>query len=227
MPNAIERLLSSLTLNDEAAQVIQELKVILHTPSSIFRYITERGEPLTSGKYSGVSACGKSLTIVLTIPRKIDLNDPESVSLHLTKELLTKSLYQSRVGSIWRQTAAMIFLLRAVKSENHPLHRFYQLLVKHYDVPPFHERGGEIVWEKMNIPVLSVLPLLIHGTGHLVIMNLTEVVNEIDTIACIQHWMDCLKGGYQDMKLATQKHLTNWLPIGLNSLPSPQNLRSV
>lgn len=70
--------------------------------------------------------------------------------------------------------------------------------------------------------MISVLPLLIHGAGHLAIMCLTEVLEEIDAIACIQHWMDCLIDGFQDRKLATKNHLSNWLPSSLSRLPEQQ-----
>lgn len=118
----------------------------------------------------------------------------------------------------------MITLLRALKPQDHVLLRYYQLLVGGFSEAPFFERNDQVVWVQSQEPVLSVLPLLIHGAGHLTILHLTEVVSEIDIVVCIQHWMDCLEKGFQDQKLKTKSSLANWLPISLNALPSPQQV---
>ncbi|AEC32488.1 S2 gene product [Spissistilus festinus reovirus] len=157
-----------------------------------------------------------------TVPA-LNLADSGNVVLNLIKELLSSSQNQSRVAGIWKQTAAMVALLRAYRDKNHVLLRYFHLLVGSYVAPPFYEKEGKIVWEKTRQPVLSVLPLLLHGAGHLAIMHFTNVVTEVDCIMCIQHWMDCLPGGFQDRKLKTKSHLSNWLPYSLHRLP-PQKI---
>lgn len=70
----------------------------------------------------------------------LDLNDKANVALTLIKELLSSAQSQSRVSGIWKQSAAMIALLRAYRSPNHILIRNYHLLVGNYAAPPFFRK---------------------------------------------------------------------------------------
>lgn len=90
-------------------------------------------------------------------------------------KLATEAQYQSRVTSIWRQSAAMIALLRAIYPATNIVRRYYRLLLEPYRSPPFYEKGQQIVWEQTSVPTISALPLLLHGAGHLTIMMLTSV----------------------------------------------------
>lgn len=151
-----------------------------------------------------------------------DVGSVEGVDHRIVTQLLLTAGYQSRVGSIWKQSAAMVAVGRAFLPVDHPSLAYYRLLLGPFDAPPFFERGEGLVWVATS-PVNSVLPLLLHGAGQLVILSLLDVLAPIDCLACIQHWMTCLTTGFQDTKLSTQKALRNWLPLALNQLP-PQKV---
>lgn len=85
----------------------------------------------------------------LNIPTPpLDLSDSANVSYHLVKRLLETAQCQSRVGGIWRQTAAIACLLRALKKSDHVVLRYFHLLIDGFAAPPFYEKEGMIMWEK-------------------------------------------------------------------------------
>lgn len=152
----------------------------------------------------------------------LDLGDPISVEYSIIKYLLGKSGFQSRISSTWRQSAGMLMALRAIKGPNHYLDRYLQLLLAPYARPPFHEAQGKIHRNQTAGKVISILPLLIYGAGHLITQLLTNTISDLDALVCIQHWMDCTAHSFQDAKLKTQKLLRGWLPDGLRQLPREQ-----
>lgn len=159
------------------------------------------------------------VTAFLSRSPPLDLGSVEGIDYRIITYLLGSAGYQSRVGSIWKQTAAMVAVGRAYLQPDHPGLPYYQLLLSPFGEPPFFERGERIEWVNQQGPVNSILPLLLHGAGQLIILSLLEVLEPIDAVACIQHWLTCMKKNFQDTKLQTQKCLRNWLPVALDRLP--------
>lgn len=148
---------------------------------------------------------------------------PKSVNDHILRHLLEHATYQTRISNSWRQTAAIVTLLRSFGMVDHVVHRYFRMLLDGYTDPPYVEKDGKVVWMTDAMPTISILPLLINGAGQLAVMCLTDTVSEVDAAACIHHWLQCALTGFQDTKLRTQKVFRNWLPLALNHLP-PQKV---
>lgn len=205
-------------------------EVNLHVPDELHKPPSLSGITFTSTRTAaGICFTPKvnyiPLFDVAEFLRREKPSDPgsvEGIDHRIVTQLLLTAGYQSRVGSIWKQSAAMVAVGTAFLPLDHPSLAYYRLLLAPFADPPFYERGEGLVWVS-STPVNSVLPLLLHGAGQLVILSLLGVLAPIDCLACIQHWMTCLPTGFQDTKLATQKALRNWLPIALSQLP-PQKV---
>nr|AKB94056.1 RNA-dependent RNA polymerase [Grapevine Cabernet Sauvignon reovirus] len=146
-------------------------------------------------------------------------SDELPIGLKVVKHMLTRSLYQSRVGNIWRQLLAIKLACLAQaesKQVKDPISRcIATLLVKHQH-PPFWESRREVQWLKTK--TLSILPLLLYAVSNLGTQLLAGNITEMEVILCFQIYLIMAENKYQDTKLSLQKKIRSWLREGLHKL---------
>ncbi|ADO27688.1 RNA-dependent RNA polymerase P3a [Raspberry latent virus] len=141
------------------------------------------------------------------------------VGLQVVRHMITRSVYQSRISSIWRQLLSVKLACEAragARESKDPISRCIATLLERHLHPPFWESKKEVHW--LKIKTLSILPLLLHAVANLGTQLLVDNLTEMEVLLCFQIYLQMARRQYQDTKLSMQKKIRSWLREGLQSL---------